>query len=110
MSKIAREVGLQAQYQVTRLLKLKHLRTNIGARMLENLCHCIMDEARAYADPMRLQTLEHEVEVALEQQILTVIQEAEAEAHIAKIDVKNSLFAQRLRRHLDKSWGYQLSA
>jgi hypothetical protein len=59
---------------------------------------------------MRLQTLEQEVEVALEQQILTVIQEAEAEAHIAKIDVKNSLFAQRLRRHLDKSWGYQLSA
>lgn len=110
MSKIAREVGLQAQYQVTRLLKLKHLRTNIGARMLENLCHCIMDEARAYANPMRLQTLEQEVEVALEQQILTVIQEAEAEAHIAKIDVKNSLFAQRLRRHLDKTWGYQLTA
>lgn len=100
MGEIAPLVGLQAQYQVTRLLKLKDFRADVRQQMLRTLRDRILEKAMAYADPDRLRNLEQQVEVALDEQTAAVMQEAETEASIPK-RASSSLFAQRLCRHLD---------
>lgn len=100
MGEIAPVVGLQAQYQVTRLLKLKEFRADVRQRLLVALQHYIRTEAAKYTDPERLKQLDQQIEAALDEQITTVIQEAEAEASIAKNRPTKSLFAQRLCRSL----------
>jgi hypothetical protein len=101
MGEIAPLVGLQAQYQVTRLLKLKEFRADIRQQMLQALRDRTLEKARAYADPNHLQRLDQQVEVALNEQITAVMQEAETEASVAKNRSSSSLLAQRLCRHLD---------
>ncbi|OKH29773.1 hypothetical protein NIES2119_32005 [[Phormidium ambiguum] IAM M-71] len=44
MTEIARQIGLQAQYQVTRLLKLKQLRTEVRQLMLKNLLASVLNQ------------------------------------------------------------------
>ncbi|HEY9619954.1 MAG TPA: hypothetical protein V6C78_06280 [Crinalium sp.] len=101
MGDIANQVGLQAQYQVTRLLKLKEFRTDVRQQLLLNLRDRILEKAKDYADPSRLQTLDQQIETALDEQISTVMQQAEAEASIAKNRPLGSLFARRLCHYLD---------
>ncbi|MGH2414991.1 MAG: hypothetical protein ACRDEA_15135, partial [Microcystaceae cyanobacterium] len=101
MGEIAPAVGLQAQYQVSRLLKLKEFRADIRQQMLKELRDRTLEKAATYARPDQLQTLEQQVEVALDEQIAAVIQEAETEASIAKNRSSSSLLAQRLCRHLE---------
>lgn len=102
MGEIALRVGLQAQYQVTRLLKLKDFRADVRQQMLEALRDRILEQARAYTDPERRRDLEQRVEVALDDVVATMIHEAEIEASIAKNRNSTSLFARRLCHHLNK--------
>jgi len=103
MGEIAQLVSLQAQFQVTRLLKLKSLRADVRQLLLVQLRDRVFDQAKAYTNPERLETLQ-KIEEALDEQITAVIQEAVIEAstaNTAKNQITSSLFAQRLCRHLD---------
>ena len=100
MGEIASLVGLQAQYQVTRLLKLKEFRADVRQHMLALLRRYVVEKATAYVDPERLETLENQVEIALDEQISQVIQEASDEASTAKNRSCASLFARRLCRQI----------
>lgn len=101
MGEIASQIGLKAQYQVTRLMKLKEFRADVRQHLLRRLCDRIGEMAQAYTDPQRLHTLNQTLETALDEQVSTLIQQAENEASIAKHQPLDSLFARRLCHHLD---------
>jgi hypothetical protein len=103
MGKIAPQVGLQEQYEVTRLLELRQFRANVRSHLLQLLLSSVQDQARAYTDldPTRLQRLNQQIEAILEEHITVLIQEAASEAAVAKRRPLDSLFARRLCHHLD---------
>lgn len=113
MTEIAPEVNLQAQFHVSRLLQLKSFRADVQQQLLvrlRDLCFAaalryrVFDQAKAYTEPERLQTLNQQIEEALDEQITQVIQEAARSASTAttaKNQTTTSLFAERLCRHLD---------
>ncbi|MBD3886945.1 hypothetical protein IFO70_35555 [Phormidium tenue FACHB-886] len=100
MSDIAPQVGRSAQYQVTRLLKLGEFRANVRSRLLQLLLRSVLDIAASYADPPRLQQLNRQIESILEEQINTLMQQAETESAVAR--QRTSLFARRLCHYLDQ--------
>lgn len=97
MGQIAPLVGLRAQYQVTRLLMLGEFRADIRQRMLERLRGCILDIAKDYVHPDRLQFLDDQVEVVLNEHIRAAIADVEA---TARDGPRSSLFAQQFCCHL----------
>ncbi|MGA9382158.1 MAG: hypothetical protein WBV73_25640 [Phormidium sp.] len=101
MSEIAALIGLEYQYQVSRLLKLKQFRADVRQRMLKCLHNCVLQQATAYTDPDILPQLEQKIEVALDEQIMQLINEAEAES-TTPFRRKQSLFAARLCHYLKK--------
>jgi hypothetical protein len=106
MGKIAKAVNLNAQYQVSRLLKLKAFRADVQQEFLVLLCDRVIKEAKAYTNPERLQALSQQIEEALNEQVTQVIQTAAAEAS-TPTSTKNktpttSLFAERLCRYLNQ--------
>jgi hypothetical protein len=101
MTAIATEIGLQAQYQVTRLLKLKDLRSDIQQKMLQELRQQIVVLAATYTDPEQLIKQENQIAIALEEQVSAVISQAESEASTAKNQPLTSILAQYICRHLD---------
>ena len=105
MTEIARLVGLKAQFQVSRLLKLKAFRADIQRELLVLLRDRIFAQAKLYANPQRLQTCYQQIEDALNEQITIVIQEPEIEASTATIKrnkTPSSLFTQRVCHYLDR--------
>ncbi|GAB4383127.1 MAG: hypothetical protein Kow00121_44530 [Elainellaceae cyanobacterium] len=101
MGAIARSLGLRAQDTVTRLLELKNLRASVRQQLLILLCDRILDKAQIYATASRLQSLNHQLEAVLEEQITVVMQQAENEATVARNQPLSSLFARRLCHYLD---------
>lgn len=101
MGEIAPQIGLQAQFQVTRLMKLKEFRANVRSNLLQRLFDSILDQAKRYTDPNYLQTLNQTLEAVLDEQISTLIHQAETEAAVAKQRPLKSLFARRLCHYLD---------
>ena len=97
MGEIAPQIGLKKQYEVTRLLKLNDLRSDIRQQSLSLLRDRVLDKAKQYADIDCLQRLDQQVELILNEQIAGVIQEAEAEA---KIPVRNQPLKSLLARCL----------
>jgi|SRR5919199_3691497 hypothetical protein len=103
MGEIAPRVGLQAQYQVSRLLKLKELRADVRQKMLKALLDCILEQAKSLADPEHLPCLDQkQVEAALDEEIAKIMQEAEVEAEVNsnRNNPLKSLFSRRLCRSL----------
>ncbi|MGB8701858.1 MAG: hypothetical protein WCD18_20780 [Thermosynechococcaceae cyanobacterium] len=100
MSEIAPRVALAAQYQVSRLLKLKEFRADVRRELLQRLSPWTLDQSKQYANPAQLHRLDAQVKDALDQQITALLSEAEAEASIPKNRPTQSLFAQRLCHHL----------
>ena len=98
MSAIAPQVELQAQYQVTRLLKLKELRVDIRHQMLQLMQDWTMAQAKL-ADLDSLKQREQEIELALAEQIDLVLDEAEKEVSLA--DSTQSILAKRICAYLD---------
>ena len=97
MSAIAPKIELQAQYQVTRLLKLKELRVDIRHHLLQLMRDWTMDIKLEDLDSLKQR--EKEIESALAEQIDLVIDEAEKEASIA--DSTQSVLAKRICAYLD---------
>ncbi|MCU0533500.1 MAG: hypothetical protein MUD14_06355 [Hydrococcus sp. Prado102] len=102
MGEIAPLVKLNAQFQVSRLLKLKELRSDVRQEMLKALRDRVLELAQYYANPEQLQNLDRTIEMLLDEEIDRVMQEAEAEANIAKNRSTNSQFASCLCHYLDK--------
>ena len=101
MTDIAPLVNLPAQFNVSRLLQLKSFRADVQQRLLVLLRDRVLDQAKVYTNPERLEALNQQIEEALNEQITTVIQEAATEASTATATNTTSLFAQRLCRQLD---------
>ncbi len=103
MTQIAPQIGFKKQYEVSRLLKLNDLRADIRQRLLVLLRSRIVERAKLYADAERLQSLDRQVELILDEQIMGIIQEAESEA---KNPIRNQplrgLLARRLCRYLER--------
>ena len=99
MSAIAPAIGLQAQYQVTRLLKLKELRTDIRHNMLQLMRDWTLTQTKLENLEL-LKQREQEIEVALGEQIDMVLDEAEKEVSIA--DSTQSILAKRICNYLDR--------
>lgn len=99
MGEIASAIGFQAQYQVTRLLKLKEFRADVRQKMLEFLRDRVLNQAKIYVDPERLQSLDSQVELALDEKISEIIQEATDEASNPN-RCSQSRFSQRLCKQL----------
>ncbi|MDJ0682620.1 MAG: hypothetical protein QNJ18_22500 [Xenococcaceae cyanobacterium MO_167.B52] len=100
MGEIAPLIDLKAQYQVTRLLKLKELRADIRQKLLQELRDRTVTLAKKYTSIEELGKIEMQLETALIERIDTVMQEAEAEASIAKNRACCSVFASRLCHYL----------
>lgn len=102
MTQIAPQIGLKKQYEVTRLLKLNELRADIRHQLLVMLRDRILDIAKQFTDSERLQSLDRQVELILDEQISSIIQEAESEV---KSPIRNqplrSLLARRLCHYLN---------
>ena len=81
MSAIAPLIGLQAQYQVTRLLKLKELRADIRHKMLKLMGDWISTQIK-FEQPQLLKAREQEIAAALEEQIDLVQTETEKKASV----------------------------
>lgn len=101
MTEIAKAVNLEAQFQVSRLLKLKEFRADVRQRLLVLLRDRVLEQAKVYTDVERLQSLNQQIEEALNEQITQVIQEAASQASTAKNFATSSLFSQRLCHYLD---------
>ncbi|NES07247.1 MAG: hypothetical protein F6K22_33315 [Okeania sp. SIO2F4] len=101
MTEIAKNVGLKAQYQVTRLLKLKSFRADIRQKLLISLRHSILELAKDYTNPQSLKTLDKQIEIALDEQVNQVFQEAQAEGYTSSHHYTESLFAKRVCSYLD---------
>ena len=102
MGEIASQVGLSAQFQVTRLIKLKEFRASVRQLLLQKLRDRVIEKVKTFTDSARLQSLDRQIDLALEEKISTVMQQAEAEAVATKSRSQPvSLFSRRLCHHLD---------
>jgi hypothetical protein len=108
MNEIAPIVELQAQYQVSRLLKLKQLRADVGQKMLNALLDSILEQVQSLTQSEGSSTLDaKQIEVALDEEITKIIQEAEIESEVNSNRNKpfKSLFSRRLCHLLHQdSW------
>lgn len=105
MTEIAIEIGLKAQYEVTRLLKLKEFRADVRHKLLDGLRQYVRDKAKSYLDLDHLNHLDQQIEVALSEQIDALIQKDEAKATTPKGYGSRSLLAQQVCRSLDQVLG-----
>ena len=102
MTEIAAEIGVQRQDNVTYLLKLKDLRTDVRNLMLRQLQKAVLEKATEYLDPDRLQGLSQKLDDALTEQVEHLIQAEEKRTKTPKDLMQENLFAQRLTRYLDR--------
>ena len=102
MGDIAPLVGLKAQYQVSRLLKLKELRADIRQSLLLELRDRVKLKAERYQNDLKdLQEVDRQIEAALSEQVDDVLHEAAAEASVAQKTVPTrSLYTRRLCQYL----------
>ncbi|MBD2311081.1 hypothetical protein H6G20_05190 [Desertifilum sp. FACHB-1129] len=102
MKEIAPQLGLNNQPQVSRLLALKALRSDIGRRMLLCLRTCVLNLAKCYVDPLQLLTLESQVQTILSEEIAAELEKAKKEAHIGHNRVMNNQLSQAICQYLDR--------
>ncbi len=102
MTEIAAQVGLQAQFQVSRLLNLKAFREDVRHQMVQQLLAFVKQQAAELMSPDRLQQLDAQIEAALNEQIEGIMQEAAAQAQSPKDYVTGTMFSRTLCGQLDR--------
>lgn len=102
MTAIAQQLGVRGQDTVTRLLKLKDFRADVRRHMLQHLQSHVLEQAKAYCDPERLQQLDDQVEAALNEQLDMLMEGDAKRAQTAKNCLAASLFSQQLCQYLDQ--------
>lgn len=100
MGAIVGELGWQRQDQVTRLLELKNLRTDVGQVWLTRLRENVQELVITHTDTARLAEVIQQLDAILSEDIAPVLEEAAAEASTPN-QPRKSRFAQRLCRYLD---------
>ena len=93
MTAIALEVGLDKQFQVTRLMKLKELRSEVQHRMITLLKHYVAEQASKFVSLEQLSALDATIEAALGEQVQTLMDEDAAQAQSPKASGKGSQFS-----------------
>jgi hypothetical protein len=101
MKEIAETLGMRAQDAVTKLLKLKELRTDVQQEMLIILKDSVKEQAKKYADVEALNKLDEQLTIFLLSEISKIIENAESQSRTAKNYLKTDIFAQRLCEYLD---------
>jgi len=102
MGAIAPKIGLQAQYQVSRLLKLDELRADVRHWMLQCLRNSVENIALKYVEPDKLDKIDHQIAVALEERVDDLIQQEQANSKNPKGYIATSSLAQKLCQYLDQ--------
>jgi hypothetical protein len=105
MTDIAPHVGLQAQFQVSRLLNLKAFREDVRHAVLKGMLASVQELAARFGGSDRLIALDDQVEAALNEQIEKLIQDASSQAQTPKDFVSMSLFSKTLCEYLDRLEG-----
>jgi hypothetical protein len=105
MTDIAPHVGLQAQFQVSRLLNLKAFREDVRHAVLKGMLASVQELAARFGGSDRLIALDDQVEVALGEQIEKLIQDASSQAQTPKDFASMSLFSKTLCEYLDRLEG-----
>ena len=98
MGKIAKAVGLKAQFQVSRLLNLKELRADIRHKILQSMTSWTLDRA-TIVDRVVLKQRERAIALALGEQIDEVLDTAEKQATVAQSN--ESILAKRICEYVD---------
>ena len=101
MGEIATQVGLKAQFEVTRLLKLKEFRTDVRHYLLQDLQRKVRDLATDHIHLERLRNLDSAIAEALTEQVDQLMRDAESDAKTAKSYTTETLFSRRLCEYLD---------
>ncbi|BAZ37504.1 hypothetical protein NIES4101_35820 [Calothrix sp. NIES-4101] len=101
MNEIAEQLGMRAQYTVTKLLKLKELRTDVQQEMLIILKDSVKEQAKKYADVETLNKLDEQLTIFLSSEISKIIANAESQSRTAKNYLTTDIFAERLCEYLD---------
>ena len=101
MTEIAKRIEMKAQFQVTRLLKLKEFRADVTHELLLMLKARVLELAQNYSSLESLQALESQITIALTEQVTNLIAEAEVEAAASRSDLSRSRFSSRLCKYLD---------
>lgn len=101
MKEIAETLGMRAQDAVTKLLKLKELRTDVQQEMLMILKDSVKEQAKKYADVEALNQLDEQITIFLSSEISKIIENAESQSRTAKNYLKTDIFAERLCEYLD---------
>lgn len=105
MADIAAVLNLNAQYQVTRLLKLKDFRADVRQRLLVHLGDRLRTLAAPFTDPEQLRRADAKIDAALSDRIDALMSTAEVETNTARNRPLTNLLAQRLCRHLQTRSG-----
>ncbi|WP_008310763.1 hypothetical protein [Leptolyngbya sp. PCC 6406] len=96
MGKLAPQIGLSSQVQVTRLLNLKRLRSDVRHRLIPPLYETVRHQALPYVSADRLKAIDHRLEDLLTQEVDRMIADAAAEAQAPKGRLDQSLFSHQL--------------
>ncbi len=105
MGEIAQLVGLKAQYQVSRLLKLKSFRAEIRQKLVNVLQERLLEflQKSDSFDAERLAIINQPLIEALDEQVNQLIVEAESDSHTAKQRTTECAFSQKLCGYLDNT-------
>ena len=101
MGEIAAQVGLKAQFEVTRLLNLKEFRADVRHYLLQTLQARVTELAAEHINLDRLIALDQEISNALAEQVDLLLKDAETDAKTTKSYTTGTLFSRRLCLHLD---------
>lgn len=101
MTQIAERIQMQAQFQVTRLLRLREFRADVTHELLILLRPEVSQLAQNYFSLERLRSLESQITIALREQIEDLNEEARTEAFGERSNSSRSQFAQSLCEYLD---------
>ena len=96
MGQLAPIIGLASTVQVTRLLQLRRLRTDVRHRLIQQLQKKVPDLAKQYVSVERLTQIDQVLEQLLTQDVDQLIDAAAREAQSPNREESKSLFANQL--------------
>ncbi|MBD2358121.1 hypothetical protein H6G41_26510 [Tolypothrix sp. FACHB-123] len=100
MKEIAEFLGLRAQDSVTKLLKLKDLRTDVQQEMLVILKDSLKEKAKVYVDIQALKNLDERLTSFLFEEISQMLENSEIQSRTMKNHLKADIFAERLCEYI----------
>ena len=101
MGEIAELIGVRGQDVVSRLMRLKDLRSDIRHHMLSQLKTTVLTQAEQWLTPQALQQADRALDSALDEQLEALMQEESQRDKTTKDLKKETRFSTALCEHLD---------